>query len=85
MGMNIHHSHRLLFLIPAVTYLVLVAVCAVIPAMIEQQRDELSSREPAPSTPPEPAPETAEDRLAADALAEFEAAERNAASEEDAR
>lgn len=39
MGLNIHHSHRLLFLIPAVSYLVLVTVCCVIPAILEQQRE----------------------------------------------
>ena len=40
MALNIHTNHRLLFFIPAVTYLILVYLCAVWPAMAEQEAME---------------------------------------------
>ena len=40
MGLNIHTSHRMLFFIPAITYLVLVYLCAVWPAMAEMEAME---------------------------------------------
>ena len=36
---SIHTNHRLLFTIPAVSYLILVLVCAVWPAMLEKERE----------------------------------------------
>ena len=38
MALNIHTNHRLLFTIPAVSYLILVLVAAIWPAAIENQR-----------------------------------------------
>ena len=38
MALNIHTNHRLLFTIPAVSYLVLVLVSAIWPAVLENQR-----------------------------------------------
>lgn len=40
MALNIHTNHRLLFAIPAVTYLILVYLCAVWPAMVEKEAME---------------------------------------------
>lgn len=37
MALSIHTNHRLLFSIPAVSYVILVILCAVWPAMIEQR------------------------------------------------
>ena len=37
MALNIHTNHRLLFSIPAVSYVILVAVCAIWPAMYEKE------------------------------------------------
>ena len=46
MALNIHTNHRLLFLLPAGLYLVLVYVCAVWPAMVEQDAMEQVERRP---------------------------------------
>ncbi len=40
MGLNIHTNHRMLFFIPAISYLVLVYLCAVWPAMVEMEAME---------------------------------------------
>lgn len=40
MGLNIHTSHRMIFLIPACTYLILVFLCAIGPAMVQQAQDD---------------------------------------------
>jgi cytochrome c oxidase cbb3-type subunit 2 len=40
MAFSIHTNHRLLFSIPAISYLILVAVCAVWPAMYEVQKEK---------------------------------------------
>ncbi len=37
---NIHTSHRLLFILPATIYLILVFVCAIWPALIQQELDQ---------------------------------------------
>jgi cytochrome c oxidase cbb3-type subunit 2 len=39
MPMNIHTSHRMLLLVPAVTYLLLVFVCAIWPALVQSEED----------------------------------------------
>lgn len=44
MALNIHTNHRLLFFFPAGLYLVLVYVCAVWPAMVEQEAMEAVER-----------------------------------------
>lgn len=41
MAFNIHNSHRAIFLIPAVTYLILVVLIAILPAMNAQEADEV--------------------------------------------
>ena len=40
MAFNIHNSHRAIFLVPAVMYVVLVIVIAILPAITAQQADE---------------------------------------------
>lgn len=49
MAFNIHHSHRLILLLPAGLYLLLVILCAVVPAEIERQRE--AQAPPAPEHP----------------------------------
>ncbi len=46
MGLSIHTNHRLLFILPASIYLVLVYLCAVWPAMIEQEAMEKLDKPP---------------------------------------
>ena len=40
MAFNIHQSHKMILLLPAGMYLLLVILCAVVPAEIERQREE---------------------------------------------
>jgi cytochrome c oxidase cbb3-type subunit 2 len=47
MGINIHTSHRVIFLLPATIYLILVFVCAVWPAM---QQQVIDAKVPKPPT-----------------------------------
>ena len=44
MAFNIHQSHRAILLVPAGIYIVLVIVCAVIPAQVEARREALVPR-----------------------------------------
>ena len=46
MALNIHTTHRLLFWLPALLYLVLVYICAVWPAMVEQSAMEQVEKPP---------------------------------------
>jgi cytochrome c oxidase cbb3-type subunit 2 len=46
MSLSIHTNHRLLFVIPAVLYLVLVGLCAVWPAEVARREDESVHRPP---------------------------------------
>jgi cytochrome c oxidase cbb3-type subunit 2 len=45
MGLNIHTSHRMILLLPATIYLLLVVLCAVLPALAEQ---DLEAKIPKP-------------------------------------